>query len=103
MFHRKCLSASILALGIACFFSSDAQADKPPRRCSANGAVFESEFFGYYPTCWRRFPPQPECCPAPETQPKPEALPAPKPAAKAPAPLKDEAKPEVKELPKPKT
>src|SRR6516164_2178963 len=112
MSHRKCVLAGILGLGIAFFFSSDAQAGyrpKKPCRCNDNGSVFESEFFGYYPTCWRKFPPQPECCPAPEVtpvKPKPvaEALPEPKPA-KAPAPLQDETKPlpkeEVKPTPKP--
>ena len=33
--------------------------------CKGSCAIFESPFFGYYPSCWRRFPPgQPPCPPA---------------------------------------
>jgi len=34
-------------------------------RCDPSPEVFHSAFFGYYPTCWRTWPPgQPACPPA---------------------------------------
>jgi hypothetical protein len=34
-------------------------------RCDPSSEVFHSPFFGYYPTCWRTWPPgQPACPPA---------------------------------------
>jgi hypothetical protein len=32
--------------------------------CHPSCAVFHSEFYGYYRTCWRLWPPQPPCPPA---------------------------------------
>ncbi len=35
------------------------------KRCEPSTEVFHSPFFGYYPTCWRTWPPgQPACPPA---------------------------------------
>jgi hypothetical protein len=89
------LPFAFLALILACVLTSNAWAGKTPHRCNATGAVFQSEFFGYYPTCWRQFPPQPECCAAATAKAPIESLPQPQPAPKAAAP-KDDAKPAPK-------
>jgi hypothetical protein len=56
--------------------------------CKLSPAALQSEFFGYYPTCWRQFPPGRPVCPnaplpaKPPRKPKPEGLellPMPKP------------------------
>jgi len=36
-------------------------------KCKVTGAVLQSEFLGYYPTCWRAWPGGERVCPVPET------------------------------------
>jgi hypothetical protein len=40
--------------------------------CRPSTAVFSSPFFGYYPTCWRLFPPGQPTCPPIVKPPRPE-------------------------------
>jgi hypothetical protein len=73
---------------------------KLAKRLNPTCDIYRSEFFGYYPTCWRRFPPQPPCPAACSAalenlpEPKPEGKPETKPEAPP-------AKPEPKKLPEP--
>jgi hypothetical protein len=84
---------------IAVLSASNTFADWTPKRCKATCGIFQSEFYGYYPTCWHKFPPGlPKCPPeeqVEETLPAPKAAPA---AATLPTP-KPEAKQEPKTLP----
>jgi hypothetical protein len=34
-------------------------------KCKATGAILQSEFLGYYPTCWRTWPGGERVCPSP--------------------------------------
>ena len=62
-------------------------------RCDPSSEVFHSPFFGYYPTCWRTWPPGQPACPPAILLP---AQPLPEPATEKPSPPK-ELKPIVPE------
>jgi hypothetical protein len=57
----------VLAVVAAAFaFSPYVRASGFKCNCEPSTAVYHSPFFGYYPTCWRQFPPgQPQCPSAP--------------------------------------
>jgi hypothetical protein len=61
--------------------------------CEPSPEVFHSAFFGYYPTCWRTWPPGQPACPPAILLP---AQPLPEPATEKPSPPK-EVKPIVPE------
>jgi hypothetical protein len=66
---RKALLSAAAGITIAVAATPHVLASGPAlhlsHRCKGSCAIFESPFFGYYPTCWRRFPPgQPPCPPS---------------------------------------
>jgi hypothetical protein len=66
---RQALLVAAAGITITVAATAQASASGPTlhlsHRCKGSCAIFESPFFGYYPTCWRRFPPgQPLCPPA---------------------------------------
>jgi hypothetical protein len=101
MLHEKPkgMAATVLAAAVtlSLCFSVNAGPCKS-HACQPSYEVFNSPFFGYYPTCWRAWPGgQPVCPPAVLLSPVPLAAP-PRDADKAP-PVKKDGKEE--KLPSP--
>jgi hypothetical protein len=67
VFTRNAISAFFVTAALLALLApgTRAQAGSYACRCHPSGEVFSSPFFGYYPTCWRAWPPgQPPCPPA---------------------------------------
>src|SRR5437870_2043287 len=68
MFRRKAMTACFVTAALlgSCEPGARIRASGYLCRCHPSCEVFSSPFFGYYPTCWRAWPPgQPPCPPNP--------------------------------------